>query len=405
MPTYDIAIVGGGPAGLTSGIYGARAKLKTIIFEKAIPGGQAFTTRELVNYPGFFGETSGPYISKKIQDHAIKFGAEFVKEEVIDININLDPKVITTNKGNEYHTKAVILAPGAEPRLLNVKGEKEFKGNGVSYCATCDAEFYEGQTVIVIGNGDAAIEEAIYLTKFADKVIIVVIHDEGVVDCNKYSAEKAFNNHKIDFVWNSILDEIKGNDEVSSVIIKNLKNDSLSEIKCEGVFIYIGSLPRTGFLKAQVEMDERGYIVTNEKMGTSVPGVFAVGDARNKYLRQVVTAVNDGAIAAVAAERYIFEEDEFKERILESPKQVIIAFWSPFIPESINRVALLEKVVSTTDGRFRLVKIDTSRNQRIASKFKILNVPAIYLLNQEGQKIYDLTDKIYQKDLKSVLGI
>ena len=300
MSLYDLVIVGGGPAGLTAGIYGARARLKTLILEKATPGGQAHTTREMVNYPGFYQGTSGPELMKKMADHAREFGAEFVKDEVTKVDLEGEIKLLSTRKGSKYRGKTVILAPGAEPRLLNIKGEKEFKGLGISYCATCDAEFYEDLNVVVVGNGDAAIEDAVYITKFAKKVIVIVIHDEGIVDCNQASAEKAFANPKIEFVWNSVLAEIKGKDEVEAVVVKNLKSGDLTEIEASGVFIYVGTVPRTELLKGKVAMDERGYVITNDMMETSVEGVYVVGDARVKYLRQVVTAASDGAVEKIA---------------------------------------------------------------------------------------------------------
>ncbi|MCL4441942.1 MAG: FAD-dependent oxidoreductase, partial [Firmicutes bacterium] len=202
MPVYDLVIIGGGPAGLAAGIYGARAKLKTVILEKSVVGGQAFTTREIVNYPGFFSGTTGPDLMATMADHAKGFGAEIIKEEVVEVELEGEEKRIKTKKGNQYQAKAVIIATGSQPRSLNIPGERELRGKGVSYCATCDAEFYEDLPVVVVGNGDAAIEEAMYITKYASKVTVIVIHDEGIVDCNRASAEKAFKNEKIEFVWN-----------------------------------------------------------------------------------------------------------------------------------------------------------------------------------------------------------
>jgi len=393
---YDLAIIGGGPGGLTAGIYGSRAKLNTVIFEKAIPGGQAYTTRELVNYPAFPGGTTGPDLTQKMQEHAREFGTEIIKEEIVDLQIDDEIKILVTGKGNEYKVKTIILAPGAEPRLLNIQGEQEFKGNGVSYCATCDAEFYEDQTVVVVGNGDAAIEEAIYLAKFAQKVIVIVIHDQGIVDCNKFSAERAFNNSKIEFVWNSVLSKINGKDEVSGAVIKNLKTGELSVLSCEGVFIYIGIVPRTDFLKGKIKLDEKGYIITNEKMETSAAGVYAIGDARAKYLRQVVTAANDGAIAAVSAERYILEEEAFKEQIQNANQTVVLAFWSPLSEVSINKLVLLDKLILERKCNMKLVKVDISRNQRIASKYNVEKIPAIFLLDNKGQITQDWSEELIE---------
>ncbi|NLI13472.1 MAG: FAD-dependent oxidoreductase, partial [Peptococcaceae bacterium] len=276
-----------------------------------------------------------------------------------------------------------------QPRLLNIPGEKKLRGSGVSYCATCDAEFYEDLTVVVVGNGDAAIEEAIYITKYASKVIVIVIHDEGIVDCNKASAEKAFKNPKIEFVWNSVLAEIKGKENVEAVVVKNLKTGELTEVKAEGVFIYVGMVPETEFLKGKVELDQRGYIPTNEMMETNIDGVCAAGDARVKYLRQVVTAANDGAVAAVTLERYLAEEDDFKENVLNADKPVLLAFWSPADEESIEAVARLEQTVAESGDKVKLVKVDMSRKKRIARRYNVTEVPAALLL-KEGKVVRNI---------------
>jgi thioredoxin reductase (NADPH) len=379
---YDLVIIGGGPAGLTAGIYGARARLKTAILEKAVLGGQAFTTREIVNFPGFLENTSGPDLMKAITAHAEGFGSEILRDEVVDLTLEGETKLITLKKKGQLSAKAVILAVGSQPRLLNIPGEKKLRGVGVSYCATCDAEFYEGLHVVVVGNGDAAIEEAIYIAKFASKVSVLVIHDEGVVDCNRVSAEKAFENPKIEFIWNSVLMEIQGQHEVESVLIRNLKTGSIKELEASGVFIYVGMVPGTDFLKGKVELDERGYILTNEMMETSVIGVYASGDARAKYLRQVVTAANDGAIAAVAAERYLTEEADFREYILGSDNPVLLIFWSPDHAESLRTISKLEEILSETNLEIQLVKIDVSRKIGMVKKYNVSKIPTLLLLNK-----------------------
>lgn len=378
---YDLLIIGGGPAGLSAGIYGARARLKTAILEKGAVGGQAFTTREMVNFPGF-KSTSGPELMKCLANHATGFGAEILKEEVKDVDFSGEIKLIHTKKGRTYRARAVILAPGSQPRLLNIPGEKELRGNGVSYCATCDAEFYKDQQVVVVGNGDAAIEEAMYITKFASKVTVIVIHDEGIVDCNRASAEKAFRHPQIEFVWNSVLDEIRGSEEVEAVVVKNLKTGERSELAANGVFIYVGMCPGTGFLQNQVQMDERGYILVNEAMETSVDGIFAAGDATVKYLRQVVTAASDGAVAAVAAERYLEEALSFQQEIVNAETPVLLVFWNPVMNECIDLVAKLECLDSITTEQVKLVKVDVSRKKRLAQKYAVEQIPSMLLLNK-----------------------
>lgn len=378
---YDLLIIGGGPAGLSAGIYGARARLKTAILEKGAVGGQAFTTREMVNFPGF-KSTSGPELMQCLANHATGFGAEILKEEVKDVDFSGEIKLIHTKKGRTYRARAVILAPGSQPRLLNIPGEKELRGNGVSYCATCDAEFYKDQQVVVVGNGDAAIEEAMYITKFASKVTVIVIHDKGIVDCNRASAEKAFRHPQIEFVWNSVLDEIRGSEEVEAVVVKNLKTGERSELAANGVFIYVGMCPGTGFLQNQMQMDERGYILVNEAMETSVDGIFAAGDATVKYLRQVVTAASDGAVAAVAAERYLEEAHSFQQEIVNAETPVLLVFWNPVKSECIDLVAKLECLDSITAEQVKLVKVDVSRKKRLAQKYAVEQIPSMLLLNK-----------------------
>ena len=392
MKEYDLLIIGGGPAGLAAGVYGARAKLKTAILEKGAVGGLAFTTREIVNYPGFKA-TTGPDLMKSMADHAKEFGAEIIKEQVLDIDLSKEMKTITTKKGNKYAARAVILAPGSQPRLLNIPGERRLRGSGVSYCATCDADFYQDLTVVIVGNGDAAIEEAVYITKYASKVIVIVIHDEGIVDCNKASAEKAFRNEKIEFVWNSVLTEIKGEEAVEGVVVKNLKTGNLTDLKTEGVFIYVGMIPETGLFKDKVDLDARGYIAANELMETSVDGVYAAGDARIKHLRQVVTAASDGAIAAVNAEKYLLEEDDFKDNVQNAKKPVVLAFWSPMDENSIGALANLEQAVAESKNKVSLVKVDISRKKRIAQRYSVTNIPAALLL-ENGTVIRDLSEDL-----------
>lgn len=381
MQQYDLLIIGGGPAGLTAAIYGARARLRTAVLEKGAVGGQAFTTREIVNFPGF-ASTSGPTLMKALAEHAKGFGTEIITEEVTSVELQGELKQVYTRKGRTYQARAVILAPGAQPRLLNIPGEKLLRGSGVSYCATCDAEFYQDQDVVVVGNGDAAIEEALYITKYARKVTIIVIHDEGIVDCNRASAEKAFQHPQIEFVWNSVLAEIKGELEVEAVVIKNLKTGALSTMPANGVFIYVGMIPGTGFLKNQVELDDCGYILAEPSMETSINGVFAAGDATAKVLRQVVTAANDGAIAAVAAERYLEEEDSFKREILSAATPVLVAFWSPNKPECIGLLTQLEALASVRERQVKLVKVDASRKKRLAQMYGIEQFPAVLVLNK-----------------------
>lgn len=400
---YDILVVGGGPGGMAAGIYGSRARLKTAIIEKGRPGGQASTTMEMENYPGFFEDSTGPAIMKEFAAHAEHFGTEFIKGLVTDLDLTGAIKKVITRNGETYLAHTVILSPGAEPRTLNIKGEGKLRGKGVSYCATCDADFFEDLDVVVVGNGDAAIEEAMYLTRFANEVTVIVIHDEGTLDCNKASAEKAFKNEKLKWVWNSVLEEIKGDELVESVMIKNIKSGELTEMETNGVFFFVGTVPKTEFLKGKVALDDHGYVITNEMMETDVPGVYAIGDARVKYLRQVITAASDGAVAAVAAEKYLTEMETFREQVLDSSTPVLLAFWAPQIEASIEAVGMLEKVVDASNGKVKLVKLDTYRNKKTSATYNVTEIPTVILFNQ-GETVGRLEGNFTDKDVQKLIG-
>jgi len=297
---YDVVIIGGGPAGLTAGIYVKRAMLKAVLLERTGIGGQIIITDLVENFPGFL-EISGADLARKFEEHAQKFGLETKSMvEVSGIEDKGSTKIVKTTEG-DIEAKAVIIASGTTPKKLGVKGELEFIGRGVSYCATCDGFFFRDKVVVVIGGGDSAVTEAIFLTKMAKKV--VVVHRRDKLRAEKINQEHAFANPKISFVLDSVVEEIEGKNTVEKVIIKNVKTNQASEIKTDGVFIYVGLIPNTGF--ADVEKDERGFIVPYPGQATSVKGIFVAGDCRVTPLRQIATAVGDGAIAAVSAEKYI----------------------------------------------------------------------------------------------------
>lgn len=306
---YDVVIIGSGPAGLSAGLYAARGRLKTIIIEKEKAGGQIVTTEEVANYPGSIENASGPSLIARMVEQADEFGAERVLDTISEVELEGKIKVLKGKK-NVYKAKSVIVATGAKPRPIGCPGEKELTGKGVSYCATCDGAFFEDFEVFVIGGGDAAVEEALFLTKFARKVTIVHRRDE--LRAAKSIQEKAFKNEKVDFLWNSVVEEIKGEGIVETMVVKNTLTGELTEIEADeddgtfGIFVFIGYLPETKLFDGLVDM-KNGYIVTDQDMHTNIPGVFAAGDCRVKSLRQVVTATGDGAIAAVQAEKYISE--------------------------------------------------------------------------------------------------
>ncbi|MGF7056689.1 thioredoxin-disulfide reductase [Brassicibacter mesophilus] len=310
---YDVVIIGSGPAGLAAGLYAARAKMKTLILEKEKAGGQIVTTEEVANYPGSVEHATGPSLIARMVEQAEEFGAERVLDEIKEIQLNDKVKVLKGAKG-EYKAKSVIIATGAKPRPIGCPGEKELTGKGVSYCATCDADFFTDFEVYVIGGGDSAVEEAMYLTKFARKVTIVHRRDE--LRAAKSIQEKAFKNEKMSFIWDSEVKEIKGDGVVESMILKNRKTGEETEIVADendgtfGIFVFVGYKPVTDLFNGVIDM-ENGYVITDDNMKTNIPGVFAAGDCRVKSLRQVVTATADGAIAAVQAEKYI--ENAFHE--------------------------------------------------------------------------------------------
>lgn len=306
---YDVIIIGGGPAGLAAGLYAGRARLRTLIIEGDKEGGQIVQTAEIENYPGSLAEESGPALIGRMSAQADKFGAEKTLDTIVDLELEGAEKKLVGKKGT-YLGKTVIIATGAVPTVIGCPGEKEFTGKGVSYCATCDAAFFEDFEVYVVGGGDSAVEEALYLTKFARKVTI--IHRRDALRAAKSIQEKAFANDKIAFLWDSVVKELKGDGLLESMVVENVKTGELTEISADeedgifGVFVFIGFKPATALFQGKISM-ENGYILTDADMKTNVDGVFAAGDVRAKSLRQVVTAAADGAIAAVQAGKYIDE--------------------------------------------------------------------------------------------------
>ncbi len=311
---YDLIILGGGCAGLTAGIYAGRAKLKTIIIEKLQPGGQAATTDDIENYPGF-NKITGPELTKKMLEQAKSFGSEFVMEDVKFVSLQNEVKEVVTSSGT-YKSRTVIIATGASPKKLGFDGEVEFRGRGVGYCATCDGFFFEGKDIFVIGGGFSAAEEALYLTRFGKKVIILVRKDK--FKCAQSIVDKVMTNPKIEVRFNTEMVRAYGKELLEGAELKNNKTGEIYEYKVPeedgtfGIFVFIGHSPASEMFKAQVDTDNEGYIITNDKMETNIKGVYAAGDIRPKTLRQIVTATSDGATAATNAEKYV---EELKERL------------------------------------------------------------------------------------------
>jgi len=299
---YDVIIIGAGPAGLTAGLYNGRARLKTLIIEGTSTPSQMLITNEIENYPGVLGPVSGFKIIEDMKKQVSGFGVEFEMTNVLAISKDNNIWKFETEDG-DYSTYTVIVATGTLPRYLGVPGEKEFRGRGVSYCATCDGAFFKDKNIIVAGGGDTAVEEAIFLTRFAEKVTIV--HRRDKLRALKVIQERAFANKKIDFAWDSVVVEILGEKKVSGVQIKNVKTEKISKINCDGAFVFIGYIPNVSFVADILDLDSDGYIITDDRMVTSKQGVFACGDCRNTPLRQIITACADGAIAADSALKYI----------------------------------------------------------------------------------------------------
>ena len=299
---HDLIIIGAGPAGLTAGLYNARARLDVLLLERLLPGGQVLTTDWVENYPGFPDGISGFELMERMKTQAEKFGLKIQGEEVLNLELTEKRKVVHTGKG-PLEAKAVILACGATWKKLGIEGEDHLMGRGVSFCATCDGPFYRDQEVAVIGGGDTAVEEAIFLTRFVSKVHLV--HRRDQLRATKLLQERVMAQEKIEFLWDTVPVKIIGEAGVDGIELKNVKTGSVTSLDVKGVFVFIGTLPNTEFVKGQIELDESGFVVTDNDMQTSVPGVFAAGDIRSKLFRQISTAVGEGAAASFSAEKYI----------------------------------------------------------------------------------------------------
>jgi len=379
---YDVVIIGGGAAGMTAAIYTGRARLKTMLLEKTLLGGLATYTNEIENYPGFPEGTTGQGLMQLFEQQAKKFNVKIKLAEVKEVDLEGETKVVKTFR-TDYHAKAVIIATGGKPRLTGAKGEEKFLfGKGISFCATCDAAYYTGKEVMVVGSGDAAIEEAIFLTKFASKVYISVIHDVGIMDANKVAQEQALKNEKIHFIWNTMVDEFVGEETLETVILKNIKTGERLPVRVDGCFLFIGYEPDTAIFRGILDMNERGYILTDEMMQTNIPGVFAAGDVRAKILRQVATAVGDGAVAGFMAERYIAETDYFNSEFRDvrgpqlvfcyDPTDACCRSWMPIIEDLVKR-----------HPQIKLSKIDVYKSKSLAERLGAKGEPCVVLM-QDG---------------------
>jgi thioredoxin reductase (NADPH) len=310
MEKERVIIIGSGPAGLTAALYAARAQLNPLVIAGTMIGGQVALTHEIENYPGFFSTEktpTGPELVGIMQEQAAHFGARFEYDEVVEVDFSQGAPFTVKTYGKEYLADAVILTAGASPTHMDVPGETEFTGRGVSYCGTCDGFFFRDKDVVVVGGGDSAMEEGIFLTRFANTV--QVLHRRDELRAGAVLQKRAFANKKMSFVWNTVVDEIIGNGSVTGVAVTNVKTGEKSTIKTDGVFVFIGHYPNSQFLEGKVAMDEHGYVITDELMRTNVPGVFAAGEIQDPIFRQVATSVGQGTAAAIQLERWFSEQE------------------------------------------------------------------------------------------------
>lgn len=398
---YDVVVIGGGPGGLSAAIYAGRARLKTILIEKALVGGLATYTNEIANYPGFPDEPKGETITNLMKKQAENMGVKFKLTAVKSVDLLGEEKIVETFR-NKYIAKTVIIATGGRPRVTGGLNEDKYLfDKGISFCATCDAAANTDKHVVVIGSGDAAIEEGMFLTKFASKVTVSVMHDEGIMDCNEIAKAAALANPKMEFVWNSVVHSFEGEDHLDKVVLKNVKTDELIPIGCDNCFEFIGYIPNTELFEGQVTLTDRKYVPVNEKKETNLPGVFAVGDVTDKWLKQVATAVGDGAIAGTAAERYIAEEEIFNEKIMQKENPGLIYVYNAV--DSDSR-AFLSHIESIENDFNELVvnRIDVYKSTGIADKLNVSTFPSV-VLTKDGKAI-DVITEMCQDTIKNKIS-
>ncbi|MCD4714802.1 MAG: FAD-dependent oxidoreductase [Clostridiales bacterium] len=390
---YDVVIIGGGPAGLSAAIYTGRARLKTLLLEKSLIGGLATYTNEIANYPGFPTAPKGEEITNLMKEQAKNMGVDFKLTAVNNVDLTGEEKIVETFR-NKYIAKAVIIATGGRSRTTGAENEEKFLfDKGISFCATCDAAANTGKHVVVIGSGDAAIEEGMFLTKFADKVTVSVMHDYPKMDCNEIAKEAAFSNPKMEFVWNSVVSRFEGDDHLETVILKNVKTGEEIPLVSDSCFEFIGYLPNSELFEDQLTLTRQKYITVNEKKETELEGVFAIGDVTDKYLKQIATAVGDGAIAGTVAERYIAEKEFFDTKIMQSEKTGMIYVYNAIDAPSREFLGTIEAIEKSHNGNLAVSRIDTYKSNGLALMLKVEQVPAIVIV-KEGK----ISEKIYALD-------
>lgn len=380
MEKRELVIIGAGPAGMSAAIYGKRAGLDVLLLEKGATGGQINITDEIENYPGV-PHATGPEVGDLLKNHALKFNTEIRMVDDSKVELRGDKKIVITKKGkdtNEIEAGAIIVATGAHFKRLGCEGEAEHIGQGVSFCAVCDGAFFEDLEVAVVGGGNTAVEEGCYLTKFASKVYIIHRRDEFRAD--RAAIAQALANPKIEPVYNSVVEKIEGDGMVENLVLKNVKTGEISNLAVSGVFMFVGQEPDDECVRGLVKAEKGGWIITNDKMETSIEGIFAAGDVRSKYLRQVITAAADGAVAAMAASSYINEQLHLKATLLE-PEHVKAFFYSS-IDEKQVRLSNAVEAAAKSEG-IKISVIDGYRNARMTEKLGLTSkLPAIVELKR-----------------------
>lgn len=395
---YDVVIIGGGPAGLSAAFYTGGLRLNTLLIEQSLIGGLAVNTNKIGNYLGFPEGITGKGLMDLFYQQAKKSNVKFKRTDVKKVILSKETKKVETFD-HIYEAKVVVIATGGRPKTTRAKNEDSFLGKGISFCTICDAAANTGKTVVVIGSGDAAIEEGLFLTKFAEKVVISIQHER---DCSEIAKALVLENPKIECQWNTIVDYFEGDDQLRRIILINLKTGKVMPIDCQTCFEFLGYTPNTEIFNGIIHMTNKGYILTNEYMETNIPGVFAVGDVREKFLRQVVTCASDGAIAGVSAEKYISQNEAFKNKTMKDNKPSITYVYSSV---EVNQRKLLEeikKIELEYKGQYYFYKIDIYKSKSLIHKLGVKNCPAI-IINKDGveKHIYkDISKEIILKALK-----